>query len=397
MTRYIVLRDRTGNWQRSEIPLAASLAPRQRDVPAEPQIDGLDLTPEDLRDLMRDTSCLTVAPAMPTRIVNPEPLDDFRSDDVVPGWGLRAVGADWTQATGKGVRVALLDTGIDRGHPAFHGVTVTSHDFVGTGVSDANGHATHLAGTILGRDHGGTRIGVARGITDLIVGKALSDNGFGRSDGFLQAVLWAFSQKADIISFALSFDIAAQVEALTREGYPRVQANTAAVNAYRGNLRIFELMMEMLCATGGPLLLGAIGNDSLRVISPDFETGPAAPAAARHVLAVGACGPGEEDGGLEPAVFSNAGPALVGPGVGIVSANLGGGIKTLNGSSMAMAHAAGVAALWAEVMRAEGEPVTARGLATRLITNATRKGLRKGQTILDCGHGLVQAPKDRLD
>lgn len=398
MSRIIVLRDRTDNWRRPAVPLAASVAPLRPEIPAEPMLDVVEVDPAGLRQLMRDPSVLTVAPAMPTRIVNPEPLDDLRSTDVVPGWGARAIGADWTQSTGAGVRVAMLDTGIDKAHPAFAGVTITGQDFVGTGLSDANGHGTHLAGTLLGRDQGGTRIGVARGITDLKVGKVLSDNGFGRTDGFLRAVLWAFREQADIIAFSLSFDIAAQVEVLTRDGYPRVQATTAAVNAYRGNLRIFELMMEMMCATGGPLLLGAIGNDSLRVISPDFETAASAPAAARHVMPIGACGPGsEEDPGLVPAVFCNVGPALVAPGVGIVSASLGGGIKTLNGTSMAMAHAAGVAALWAEVMRAEREAVTARSLAAKLISTATRKGLRRGQTILDCGFGLVQAPRARLD
>ncbi|WP_425074354.1 S8 family serine peptidase [Sagittula sp. S175] len=399
MNRYLVLRDRTDNWRRSEVPLEVSLAPRHPGVPAEPQIDGLELSPEELRDIVRDPKNLTVAPVMPTRMVNPEPLDDLRADDVVPGWGLNAVGANRTQATGAGVRVALLDTGIERSHPAFHGVRLTTHDFVGTGISDANGHGTHLAGTILGRDQGGTRIGVARGVTDMLVGKTLADNGLGRSDIFLNAVLWAMEQKADIIAFALSFDTAAHVEALTTAGYPRVQANTAAVNAYRGNLRLFELMMDMLAPKDGPLLLGAIGNDSMRVISPTFETGPSAPGAARHVIATGAHGPGP-DGAmdqLEPALFSNLGPAVVAPGVGVVSASLGGGLRTLNGSSMAMAHTVGVAALWAEVMRAEGETVTARTLAAKLVSTATRKGLRKGQTVLDCGHGLVQAPRGTLD
>ncbi|GAA4221151.1 subtilisin family serine protease [Sagittula marina] len=389
MTRFIVLRDRTDNWRRTAVPLASSVSPVTPDAPAEPVIDVLDLSPEALRDIVRDRSCLTIAPAMPTRIVNPEPLDDLRSDDVEPGWGLRAVGADRTDRSGKGVTLALLDTGIDQTHPAFNGVTLETCDFVGTGVSDANGHGTHMAATMIGRDLDGTRIGVARGVKKLLVGKAISDKGLGSTGGFFQAVLWAMAQRADIIAFAVSFDIAAQVEALTAAGYPLVQANTAAVNAYRGNLRIFELMMEMSCAQAGPLLIGAIGNDSLRVISPEFETGPSAPAAARHVLAIGACG--TEGDWLEPAVFSNIGPAVIAPGVGIVSAGAGGGLRTLNGTSMAAAHVAGVAALWAEHMREEGEDVNSATLAARLVSTATRMNIHEGQTVLDVGHGLVQA------
>lgn len=394
MARFIVLRDKADVWRRPAVPLTSTIAPRKAGALGAPWIETLELDPTELRDLMRDRSCLTIAPAMPTRIVNPEPLDDLRAEDAVPSWGLRAVGADWTNATGQGVRVAVLDTGLDRKHAAFSGVQMTCRDFAGTGIEDANGHGTHVTGTILGRDQGGTRIGVARGVTDLRVGKVLSDNGLGRSEAFLDAVLWAIAERADVICFALSFDIAAQVDALTQEGYPRVQANTAAVNAYRGNLRIFELTLQMLQAQNGPLFLGAIGNDSLRVISPEFETGPAAPAAATGVLAVGACAPG--DGGLEPAVFSNAGPAIVAPGVGIISASLGGGVRSLNGSSMATAHAAGVAALWVEQMRAEDAKVTAQTLAAKLVSTATRKSLSPGQTIIDCGNGLVQSPRQQL-
>ncbi|SNS40002.1 S8 family serine peptidase [Antarctobacter heliothermus] len=395
MTRYILLRDTTGNWRRSTVPLAGGIAPQDPDAPAAPVIETADLSPLELREAAGDPTLLTIQPAMPTRLIAPEPMDELRSADAVPGWGLRATGADWTPVSGAGVRVALLDTGIDAHHPVFAGVDVTARDFAGTGVVDANGHGTHVAATVLGRDLGGTRVGVARGVTDLLVGKALADNGRGRSEDFLNAVLWALGERADVIGFALAFDVSGQIEALAEEGYPTALATLAAVHAYRGNLRLCEVLLQMIGGGQAPAMLGAVGNDCLRTITPEFETGASAPASAAGVLAIGACG--VDEAGLSPAPFTNAGAALVAPGVGIISAGLGGGLRSLNGTSMALAHAVGVAALWVEKMPNDDEPVTARSLAAKLIDTATRAPLGPGASCVECGHGLMQAPKGALE
>ncbi|MGP6089052.1 S8 family serine peptidase [Antarctobacter jejuensis] len=395
MTRYILLRDKAENWRRPAVPLNDMIAPQDPKAGAIPRIDVADLSPAELRDASADRTLLTIQPAMPTRLLTPQPMDELRASDAVPGWGLHATGADWTPYSGAGVRVALLDTGIDATHPAFDGVKITAKDFAGTGVADANGHGTHVAGTLLGRDLGGTRIGVARGVTDLLIGKALADDGSGRSEDFLHAVLWALQNKADILGFALCFDTPAQVEALVNEGYPQALATSAAVHAYRGNLRICEMLLRMIGCNRVPLILGAVGNDALRTIAPEYETGPVAPACACGVLAVGACTP--LDDGLAAAPFSNAGPALVAPGAGIISAGLGGGLRTLNGSSMALAHVAGIAALWVEKMRKDRTRITPQALAAKLIGKATREPLSPQASFIDCGRGVVQAPKGKLD
>ena len=66
--------------------------------------------------------------------------------------------------TGNGIVVAVLDTGIDKNHPAFSGAQIIEKDFSGEGNGDQHGHGTHCAGTILGRTTGGKRIGVAPGV-----------------------------------------------------------------------------------------------------------------------------------------------------------------------------------------------------------------------------------------
>ncbi|MFZ7090858.1 S8 family serine peptidase [Primorskyibacter sp. 2E233] len=395
MTRFIVLRDRSGNWRRPAVPSLNAIEPTRPDEPAEPEITTVELSPKYVDEIEKDPSFLGVSPVVPTRLLAPEPMDELRADELVPGWGQSAIGADRTQYTGKGARIALLDTGIDTQHPAFAKITPMTRDYAGTGIEDANGHGTHVAGTVLGRDMGGMRIGVARGVTSLLVGKALTDSGHGRSEDFLRALLWARDQKADVIGFSLAFDTAAHIEMLTANGYPMTLATMAAVHAYRGNLRIFENLLGMMDPATRPLVMGAIGNDCLRTISPEFETGPAAPSAARGVLTIGALGPGSA--GFSPAPFSNIGPSLMAPGVGIVSASAGDGVRSMNGSSMALAHGLGVAALWAEHMRETGQKVNAQTLATNLVSAATTDGLSPHLTLFERGQGLIQAPRSTLE
>ena len=109
-------------------------------------------------------------------------------------WGVKAVGADVSARTGAGIVVAVLDTGIDASHPAFAGVEIIEEDFSGYGNGDVQGHGTHCAGTIFGRDVDGMRIGVAPGVTKALIGKVLGDDGNGGSDMLFRGIQWASSR-----------------------------------------------------------------------------------------------------------------------------------------------------------------------------------------------------------
>lgn len=99
-----------------------------------------------------------------------------------------AVGADASTQTGQGIRIAVLDTGLDLSHPDFAGRSIETKSFAaGQPVQDGNGHGTHCAGIAAGpaKPARQVRYGVA-GEAELYVGKVLGDEGSGGDGGILE-------------------------------------------------------------------------------------------------------------------------------------------------------------------------------------------------------------------
>ncbi|HLO01711.1 MAG TPA: S8 family serine peptidase [Symbiobacteriaceae bacterium] len=204
-------------------------------------------------------------------------------------WGLDAVNAPeaWTAgATGAGIKVCVLDTGIDYNHPEFfkNGVSIVkdSRNFVLDGHKDATdgaGHGTHTAGTIAAQLTNPAK-GVAPNV-ELYIGRVLGDDGFGTTQGVINGVNWcADSVKANIISLSLGSDEGSKTE---EKAFDRAWAK-------------------------GALSIAASGNDDHNPVGY--------PAAYGSVVAVGAV-----DQNLQLASFSNMGPEqeLVAPGTATLS------------------------------------------------------------------------------
>lgn len=345
----------------------------------------------ELPALARDRTVLAAAPAMPMALIEPASRQAIPADAFNAAWGIQAVGADKSPFTGKGIVVAVLDTGIDAAHPAFQGVHVVEKDFTGEGNGDINGHGTHCAGTIFGRNVNGVRIGVAPDVPKALIGKVIGSAG-GSSAGIVDAILWAVEEGAHVISMSLGTDYPGWARALAAK-MPIELATSRALEDYRANIRLFESLSDLVAARGlfgqATVLVAAAGNQSLRKVHPDFEVAVGPPAAAEGIVSVAALGQGRN--GFETAPFSNTLAKVSGPGVDIISAAPGGKFASMSGTSMAAPHVAGVACLRAQQLMTRGR-LNGGELAAKLVGTATTRGLAPGYDPFDVGAGMVQAP-----
>ncbi|TFL17867.1 S8 family serine peptidase [Jannaschia formosa] len=286
------------------------------------------------------------------------------ADDAQRTWGVAATGAEASPLTGAGIRLCVLDTGLDFGHPDFAGRNVTSRSFVeNSPAQDVQGHGTHCAGTAAGRTAAGNlpRYGVAPN-ADLVVGKVLNDSGSGREGDILVAMLWAVVTGCEIVSMSLGRSV--------RQGETfSIEYERAARYALRN----------------GTLVIAAAGNESRRDLG--FIAPVGAPANSPSVMAVAALDPS-----LGVAEFSCGGVNgdggavdIAGPGVGVFSSVPRPRLyRTLQGTSMATPHVAGLAALWAE----SDPALRGQALWDRLVAEAQDLGL----PARDVGAGLAKAP-----
>ncbi|MFF4252096.1 S8 family serine peptidase [Streptomyces sp. NPDC001663] len=238
--------------------------------------------------------------------------------------------AAWdTGLTGKGVTVAVLDTGVDASHPDLAGRVSVSRSFIdGEDVADRNGHGTHVASTVggSGAASDGREKGVAPGAT-LAVGKVLSDQGSGSESQIIAGMEWA------------ARDVHAKVVSMSLGSTEPSDGTDPMAQA-----------VDTLSKETGALFVVAAGNTG----APSSIGSPGAADAALTIGAVDA-----ED---LAAYFTSAGPRygdnalkpdLSAPGVDILAARsqLTGGsgyYTSMSGTSMATPHVAGVAALLAE-------------------------------------------------
>ncbi len=108
----------------------------------------------------------------------------------------------WDVSTGEGVKVAVIDSGVDTAHPDLAGKIVLQKVFATSSIDDKLGHGTHVAGTIAGVVNNSQGIaGVCPGC-QLIIGKALDDDGNGQTGTIAQAITWAVDNGAQVVNLS---------------------------------------------------------------------------------------------------------------------------------------------------------------------------------------------------
>ena len=281
---------------------------------------------------------------------NPGNKTPLQPAEILP-WGIDRIDAElaWSVSTGIGVKVAVVDTGIDLNHPDLAANIKGGINTISPlkSPNDDNGHGSHVAGTIAGIDNTIGVIGVAPGAS-LYAVKVLGKSGSGWISDIIEGIDWCISNNINVINMSLgsSSDVQSFHDAII-----------AAYNA-------------------GIVIVAAAGNSG-----PGDNT-VSYPGAYIEVIGVSATGSNDII-----ASFSSRGPQvdLAAPGMSIFSTVKGGGYATYSGTSMASPHVAGVAAL----VIAANTGISAPEVRNELTNTADNLGTDGWDNLY--GWGLVDA------
>ena len=295
-----------------------------------------------------DSDAIAVQMAQPVHIADTN--DTFRSKQ----WALTTLRAETARryATGAGVKVAVVDTGVQADHPDLIGRILSGYDEIspGTTASDFNGHGTHVAGIIAAIANNSRGIaGLATGARILPV-RVLNSKGEGDSATVAKGIIWAAAHGAKVINLSLA----------------STQNDSAIASAisYAESKRV--------------VVVAAAGNDYCPFLGSSPTDYPAANA--------GVIGVGSIEQNHTISSFSSCGSwvDLVAPGGRIMSTYFHSRYASLSGTSMATPYVAAAAAMAIQRIGSTWRPA---GVANVLAGTATDLGA--GGRDNNYGYGLI--------
>lgn len=279
-------------------------------------------------------------------------------NDLSNTWGVEYIGGAYTLADGlggAGVKVGVIDTGLDYNHPDLAGLYQGGWDFVNNDADpfDDNFHGTHVTGTIAAQENGVGVVGVAPDV-EIYALKGFNAAGSGQTSDLIAAVDWTTTNNMDVVNNSWGGGGSTTLE--------------AAFDASRD---------------AGVIHVCAAGNNF-------GWFGVSAPAKYSSTYAISAI-----DSSGRIAAFSDRGRQIdfAAPGVNVNSTNLGGGYRTADGTSMASPHAAGVVALvlaHGNLTDQDGDGVLFGEVRTRMAKVAIETGTPGKDDLY--GWGIVNAP-----
>ncbi|MCR4317820.1 MAG: S8 family peptidase [Planctomycetes bacterium] len=281
-------------------------------------------------------------------------------------WGLKALGIPelWKQTKGEGVKVCILDTGVDTLHPDLAPNVIEMKNFTtAPGIEDKNGHGTHCAGVVAALANKMGVVGVAPN-AKLYIGKVLDDNGYGSYEAIIRGIEWAILHNVDVISMSLG-------------------GSEASEELHAVIKRAASRDIIVVCAAG---------NEGRGWFSDDTV---GYPAKYPEVISVGSI-----NRDMDRSEFSSVGDRVdvMAPGEEIYSTFPPQGYAVLSGTSMATPFVTGVAALCLAKHRKAGGESPCRNvkeMREHLRKTSTDKG-KSGKDV-EFGFGIINPESMILD
>jgi len=282
--------------------------------------------------------------------------------DFAKQWSLAKIGAPeaWAHTTGRGVRVGIVDTGVDLNHEDLAGRVVESTSCVGAAgdpakcngsAQDDQGHGTHVAGIIAANKDNGIGIAGVAPDAQLVVAKALSAAGEGTEEDINAGIKWVVNHGAKVVNLSLgdpNFVFTSLLGTGMRDGIEYAWSHGAVPVVAAGNSDVMGLGLGS--SNYGDLdaiVVGATGPDD-KVTSYSSPIG----SAKWGILAPGGAGDGNKDHDIYSTFWEKG------------KAN---SYTSLAGTSMATPHVVGAVAL----LLAEG--LSPQQAIDRLIGTADAK------------------------
>ena len=272
---------------------------------------------------------------------------DIKKQGQETPWGVEKIGAPtvWKDIRGEGVRVGIIDTGIDLSHPDLNNnIKKTGWVLDCQNIIDDNGHGSHVAGTIAALDNEIGVVGVAPKV-EIYAVKAFSKSGRGNISDVIEGLNWCVENKVKVINMSFGFKNNKALEKAIKEVYKR------------------NIVLVAAAGNSG-------GNNSVMY-----------PARYPEVIAVAASNSDDK-----VAWFSSGGTEvdMMAPGAGILSTYKNGGYKSMSGTSMACPHVTAACALI--LSKNNLDP---KGVKEALIKTSKDMGYSK----LKQGAGLIDISK----
>ena len=283
-------------------------------------------------------------------------VDPYYVNQWAPGM-LGLTHPDWTYTTGVSeVKVAVLDTGIDKSHEDLDGKIIAEKNLItGTSAADFNGHGTHIAGIIAARPGNGIGIAGIAPYTQLMNVKVADDQGRSQSSLIAEGIIWATDNGARVINISI---------AITE---PAPELEEAVDYAWNN----------------GAVVIAAASNQT---------SSPVYPASYKNCIAVVAV---DQKGQVQPLSYDLDWIKLAAPGISIFSTLPGNSYGYKNGTSMAAAHVSGLAALMFGLAFDRNEDGKINDEIRSAIESISGKGYESGIKIINAPQSISKLTSDR--